>query len=667
MLGMMVVTAKLAAGSPIAPVARVSASHLEDKTRSEERTAMDRYTEAFRQSIEDPTGFWGGAAPGIDWYRQPTVVLDSSNPPFYRWFSDGVLNTCFNAVDRHVRDGRGDQAALIYDSPVTGAGQTLTYRQLLDQVARFAGVLRSLGTEAGDRVVIYMPMIPQAVIAMLACARIGAVHSVVFGGFAAPELAARIDDAAPKVIVSASCGIEISRVLEYMPILDRAIALSSRKPSSCVILQRPQAPAVLTGGRDLDWEQAMADAEPADCVPVAATDPLYILYTSGTTGKPKGVVRDNGGHAVALRWSMQYLYDTNPGEVFWAASDIGWVVGHSYIVYAPLLAGCTSVLYEGKPVGTPDAGAFWRVIAEHRVKTLFTAPTAFRAIKKENPAGDLAREYDLSTLRYLFLAGERLDPETYRWAGELLGIPVIDHWWQTETGWAIAADLMGLDPMPTKPGSPSVPVPGYDVHIVDPATGADVPPGDSGDIVVRLPLPPGCLPTLWGDDQRFIDSYLSTHPGAYLTGDGGYLDSDGYLYVMGRTDDVINVAGHRLSTGEMEEVLASHPAVAECTVIGVNDGLKGQVPRGFVVLKAGIDTDPGVLSAELVQLVRDQIGPVAALRRVDIITGLPKTRSGKILRKTMRGIADGKDEPVPPTIEDVSTLDALRPLLSDSS
>jgi propionyl-CoA synthetase len=452
-----------------------------------------------------------------------------------------------------------------------------------------------------------------------------------------------------------------------MPILDRAIALSSRKPSSCVILQRPQAPAVLTGGRDLDWEQAMADAEPADCVPVAATDPLYILYTSGTTGKPKGVVRDNGGHAVALRWSMQYLYDTNPGEVFWAASDIGWVVGHSYIVYAPLLAGCTSVLYEGKPVGTPDAGAFWRVIAEHRVKTLFTAPTAFRAIKKENPAGDLAREYDLSTLRYLFLAGERLDPETYRWAGELLGIPVIDHWWQTETGWAIAADLMGLDPMPTKPGSPSVPVPGYDVHIVDPATGADVPPGDSGDIVVRLPLPPGCLPTLWGDDQRFIDSYLSTHPGAYLTGDGGYRDSDGYLYVMGRTDDVINVAGHRLSTGEMEEVLASHPAVAECTVIGVNDELKGQIPRGFVVLKAGIDVDPDVLCAELVQLVRDQIGAVAALRRVDIITGLPKTRSGKILRKTMRGIADGKDEPVPPTIEDVSTLDALRPLLSDSS
>jgi propionyl-CoA synthetase len=626
---------------------------------------MGRYTEAFRQSIEDPAGFWGGAAQGIDWYREPAAVLDSSNPPFYRWFSGGVLNTCFNAVDRHVRDGRGDQAALIYDSPVTGTGRTLTYRQLLDQVARFAGVLRGLGTGAGDRVVIYMPMIPEAVVAMLACARIGAVHSVVFGGFAAPELAARIDDAAPKVIVSASCGIEVSRVLEYMPILDRAIALSSRKPLACVILQRPQALATLTQGRDLDWEQAMADAEPAGCVPVAATDPLYILYTSGTTGKPKGVVRDNGGHAVALHWSMKNIYDTDPGEVFWAASDIGWVVGHSYIVYAPLLAGCTSLLYEGKPVGTPDAGAFWRVIAEHGVKTLFTAPTAFRAIKKEDPAGDLARKYDLSTLRNLFLAGERLDPETYRWAGELLGIPVIDHWWQTETGWAIAADLMGLDPMATKPGSPTVPVPGYDVHIVDPSTGADLPPGTNGDIVVRLPLPPGCLPTLWGDDQRFIDSYLSRHPGAYLTGDGGYLDSDGYLYVMGRTDDVINVAGHRLSTGEMEEVLASHPAVAECTVIGVIDELKGQVPRGFVVLKAGIDADPAVLSAELVALVRDQIGPVAALRRVDIITALPKTRSGKILRKTMRGIADGNDEPVPPTIEDASTLEALRPLLRD--
>ncbi len=625
---------------------------------------MGSYAEAFRQSLDDPEGFWGSAVQGIDWYREPTVVLDKSNPPFYRWFADGVLNTCFNAVDRHVRDGRGDQAALIYDSPVTGTCRTITYRELLDQVARFAGVLRGLGTAAGDRVIIYMPMIPEAVIAMLACARIGAVHSVVFGGFAAPELAARIEDAAPTVLVSASCGLEASRVQEYKPILDQAIGLSSHKPPWCVILQRPQAPAALDAGRDVDWEQAMAGAEPADCVPVAATDPLYILYTSGTTAKPKGVVRDNGGHAVALRWSMDSIYDTQPGEVYWAASDIGWVVGHSYIVYAPLLAGCTSVLYEGKPVGTPDAGAFWRVIAEHGVKALFTAPTAFRAIKKEDPEGELTKKYDLTRFRYLFLAGERLDPETYRWARQLLGIPVIDHWWQTETGWAIAADLMGLEPMVTKPGSPTMPVPGYDVHVVDPATGADVPPGTTGEIVVRLPLPPGCLPTLWGDDQRFIDSYLVRYPGAYITGDGGYRDSDGYLFVMGRTDDVINVAGHRLSTGEMEAVLASHPAVAECAVIGVNDQIKGQVPRGFVVLKAGIGTDPSVLSAELVELIRAQIGPVAAVRRVDVVAALPKTRSGKILRRTMRGIADGNDdEPVPSTIDDIGALDALRPIL----
>ncbi len=627
---------------------------------------MGRYAQAFRHSLESPEEFWGSTSHGVDWYRQPTVVLDRSSPPFYRWFADGVLNTCFNTVDRHVRDGRGDQAALIYDSPVTGTCRILTYRQLLDEVARFAGLLRGLGTGAGDRVLIYMPMIPEAVVAMLACARIGAVHSVVFGGFAARELALRIDDATPAVVVSASCGIEAGRVLEYKPILDRAIGLSAHKPGWCVILQRPQAPASLVAGHDLDWEQAMAGAEPAGCVPVAASDPLYILYTSGTTGKPKGVVRDNGGHAVALRWSMDNIYDTRPGEVFWAASDIGWVVGHSYIVYAPLLAGCTTVLYEGKPVGTPDAGAFWRVIAEHQVKSLFTAPTALRAIKKEDPAGKFARQHDLSAFRYLFLAGERLDPETYRWAGELLSVPVIDHWWQTETGWPIAADLMGLDPMATKPGSPTVPVPGYDVHVVDPATGADVPPGTTGDIVIRLPLPPGCLTTLWGDDPRFISSYLDRYPGAYLTGDGGYRDSDGYLYVMGRTDDVINVAGHRLSTGEMEEVLASHPAVAECAVIGVSDELKGQIPRGFVVLKAGIDADPGPLRAELVELIRDQIGAVAALRRVDIIAGLPKTRSGKILRKTMRGIADGNDEPTPATIDDASVLEALRPLLTDT-
>jgi len=624
---------------------------------------MGRYTETFDRSLADPEGFWGEAAKAIDWYREPTVVLDTSNPLFYRWFADGVLNTCFNALDRHVRDGRGDQVALIYDSPVTDTCRTFSYRELLDEVARFGAVLHGLGVGAGDRVIIYMPMITEAVVAMLACARVGAVHSVVFGGFAPHELAVRIDDATPKVVVSASCGIEVSRIVEYAPILDRAIELAAHKPERCVIVQRPQAPAALVAGRDLDWEQAMARAEPVECVPVAATDPLYILYTSGTTARPKGVMRDNGGHAVALRWSMEHIYDTGPGEVFWAASDVGWVVGHSYIVYAPLLAGCTTVLYEGKPVGTPDAGAFWRVIADHKVKALFTAPTAFRAIKKEDPAGALARQLDLSGFRYLFLAGERLDPETYRWAGGLLGIPVIDHWWQTETGWPIAADLMGLEPLPTKPGSPSVPVPGYDVRIVD-ADGAEVGPGETGEIVVRLPLPPGCLPSLWRDDQRFVDSYLSAHPGFYITGDGGYRDADGYLYVMGRIDDVINVAGHRLSTGEMEEILASHPAVAECAVIGVHDSLKGQVPRGFVVLKAGIDDDPAAVSAELVQLIRDQIGPVAALRRVDVVAALPKTRSGKILRKTMRGIADGHEEPVPSTIEDPAVLNALRSVLA---
>jgi propionyl-CoA synthetase len=625
---------------------------------------MGRYAEVFQRSLADPGGFWGEAAREIDWYQAPTEVLDASNAPFYRWFAGGVMNTCFNALDRHVRDGRGGQAALIYDSPVTGTQRTYTYTELLTEVARFAGVLRGLGVTKGDRVIIYLPMIPEALIAMLACARIGAVHSVVFGGFAAAELATRIDDAAPKVVVSASCGIEASRIVAYKPILDRAIDLARHRPERCVILQRPQAVADLIAARDLDWSQAVAEAEPADCVPVAATDPLYILYTSGTTARPKGVVRDNGGHAVALRWSMANIYDTGPGEVFWAASDVGWVVGHSYIVYAPLLAGCTTVLYEGKPVGTPDAGAFWRVIAEHKVKSMFTAPTAFRAIKKEDPEGKLLQEYDLSGFRYLFLAGERLDPETYRWAGQLLGVPVIDHWWQTETGWAIAADPMGLEPLPTKAGSPTVPMPGYDVRILD-VGGAEMEADQTGEIAVRLPLPPGCLPTLWGDDERFVSSYLSQHPGFYTTGDGGYRDRDGYLYVMGRIDDVINVAGHRLSTGQMEAVLASHPAVAECAVIGVNDDLRGQIPRGFVVLKAGVSTDPALVSAELVQLVRDQIGPVAALRRVDVITALPKTRSGKILRKTMRGIADGRDEPVPSTIEDPAVLDTLRPVLID--
>jgi propionyl-CoA synthetase len=626
---------------------------------------MGRYEQEFRRSLADPGQFWRDASELIDWYAEPSVVLDRSNPPFYRWFAGGVLNTCFNAVDRHVRDGRAGQPALIHDSPVTGSRRVLTYQELREEVARFAGVLQGLGVTAGDRVVVYMPMVPEAVVAMLACARIGAVHSVVFGGFAAQELAARVEDARPVAVVSASCGIEGSRVVEYKPILDRAIELSRHKPRWCVVLQRPQAVAPLVAGRDLDWAEQMAAAQPADCVPVAATDPLYILYTSGTTGKPKGVVRDNGGHAVALRWSMEYIYDTQPGEVYWAASDIGWVVGHSYIVYAPLLAGCTTVLYEGKPVGTPDAGAFWRVIEEHKVKTLFTAPTAFRVIKKEDPGGRFARGRDLSSLRYLFLAGERLDPETYRWARDLLGIPVIDHWWQTETGWAIAANPMGLEPMHAKPGSPTAPMPGYDLHVVGPE-GGDVPAGTDGEIVIRLPLPPGCLPTLWGADQRYIDSYLSQHPGSYLTGDGGHLDTDGYLFVMGRTDDVINVAGHRLSTGEMEEVLASHPAVAECAVIGVSDPVKGQVPRGFVVLKSGSTADPPAVRSELIQLVRDQIGPVAALRQVDVVAALPKTRSGKILRKTMRGIADGNDEPVPSTIEDPAALDALRPLLHGS-
>jgi propionyl-CoA synthetase len=623
---------------------------------------MTGYADAFRRSLADPGGFWGDAAAAIDWYSPPAEVLDASGAPFYRWFSGGVLNTCFNAVDRHVSNGRGDQAAIIYDSPVTATCAVITYRELQSEVARLAGALRGLGVGKGDRVVIYMPMVPEAVMAMLACARIGAVHSVVFGGFAAHELAVRIEDAAPRVVMSASCGIEVSRIVAYKPLLDRAIEMSAHKPGHCLILQRPQAAATMVDGRDIDWAHAVAGAEPAGCVPVAATDPLYILYTSGTTGKPKGVVRDNGGHAVALRWSMPNIYDTHPGDTYWAASDIGWVVGHSYIVYAPLLTGCTTVLYEGKPVGTPDAGAFWRVIAEHGVKALFTAPTAFRAIKKEDPGGELARRHDLSPLKYLFLAGERLDPETYRWAGSLLGIPVIDHWWQTETGWPIAADLMGLEPMPTKAGSPTVPVPGFDVRVVD-SSGGLVPAGTTGEIAVRLPLPPGCLTTLWGDDQRFIDSYLSAYPGYFRTSDGGYVDSDGYLYVMGRTDDVINVAGHRLSTGELEEVLASHPDVAECAVIGVRDSLKGQVPRGFVVLKAGVTTDTGTLRSQLIELVRDQVGPVASFKVVDIVPGLPKTRSGKILRKTMRGIADGADEPVPSTIEDPATLDAIRPIL----
>jgi propionyl-CoA synthetase len=623
---------------------------------------MGNYVESWRRSISEPDLFWGEAAGAVDWYTIPSVVLDASVAPFYRWFPDGELNTCFNAVDRHIEHGRGDQTALIYDSPVTGTQAACTYLELRDQVARFAGVLSRLGVAKGDRVVIYMPMIPEAVIAMLACARLGAVHSVVFGGFAPHELAIRIEDARPKVVVSASCGIEVSRVIEYKPMLDRAVEESTHKPDHCVIVQRAQAPATLVEGRDVDWAEGMDQATPVECTPVAATDPLYILYTSGTTGRPKGVVRDNGGHAVALRWSMANIYDAHPGDVFWAASDVGWVVGHSYIVYAPLLTGCTTLLYEGKPVGTPDAGAFWRVIAEHGVKSLFTAPTSFRAIKRDDPEGKLLEGYDLSRFRYLFLAGERLDPETYTWASSLLGVPVIDHWWQTETGWPIAANLMGLDPKPVKPGSPTVPVPGYDVRILDPE-GKEVSPNTTGSIMIRTPLPPGTLTTLWGNDEQFVASYLTRTPGFYLTGDGGYFDDDGYLFVMGRVDDVINVAGHRLSTGEMEEIIAAHPDVAECAVIGVADQLKGQVPRGLVVLKAGVAREPAVISAELVERVRTQLGAVASLRQIDVVTALPKTRSGKILRKTMRAMADGADEPAPSTIEDASVLEALQPIL----
>lgn len=621
---------------------------------------MSGYRDLLRASIDEPEKFWAEAAQAVTWTREPTRILDDTNPPFYRWFADGELNTCANALDRHVDGGRGDQTALIYDSPVTGTKATFTYRDLLDRTARFAGALRGLGVGKGDRVVIYMPMVPEALIAMLACARLGAIHSVVFGGFAAHELAARIDDARPTVVVSASCGIEPSRTVEYKPMLDAAIEMAEHKPSACVILQRDRHHCDLIAGRDHEWTELVADAEPAAPVPVAATDPLYVLYTSGTTGKPKGIVRDNGGHAVALMWSMRNLYDIAPGDVFWTASDVGWVVGHSYIVYGPLLLGATTVLYEGKPVGTPDAGAFWRVAAEHGVKALFTAPTAVRAIKKEDPQGNEIARYDLSSLKYLFQAGERLDPDTYQWSAERLGIPVIDHWWQTETGWAIAGNPMGVEPMPVKPGSATMPMPGYDVKILR-SDGSECAPNEEGAICVKLPLPPGTLPTLWGDDNRYVASYLRAFDGYYLTGDGGYIDDDGYLFVMGRTDDVINVAGHRLSTGSIEAVLAAHPAVAECAVIGVADDLKGQVPRGFVVLKTGADAEG--IETQLVAAVRDTIGAVACLKQVDIVHALPKTRSGKILRKTMRGIAEGRDEPLPSTIEDPAVIDKLQPVL----
>ena len=622
---------------------------------------MTNYQSAYAQSMADPNEFWGNAAKLVKWDKNPKVILDDSNPPLYRWFSDGMLNTCYNALDRHVIDGRADQPAVIHESAITGKSLTLTYAQMLEKVARFAGALRMAGVEKGDRVVIYMPMVPEALIAMLATARLGAVHSVVFGGFAPAELAARIDDAKPKVIVSASCGLEPTRIVEYKPMLDESIQLARHKPDRCIILQREQH-VVELGPTDMDWKDAMAMAEPAECVSVAATDPLYILYTSGTTGKPKGIVRDNGGHAVALTWSMKNVYNIEAGDMWWSASDVGWVVGHSYIVYAPLFAGATTIVFEGKPVGTPDAGTFWRVIEKYGVKGLFTAPTAIRAIRKEDYTGEFIKQTDLSKFENLFLAGERLDPDTYHWATQHLGVPVIDNWWQTETGWPIASNLRGLDPMPIKPGSPSVPIPGYDIKVLD-ETGNELPIGTEGNIAITLPLPPGTLPTLWGDDRRYIDSYLSIFPGMYASGDGGYLDEDGYVYIMGRTDDVINVAGHRLSTGSLEAVVATHELVAECAVIGVADPIKGQIPKAFVVLKSGAQVDAEVLRKEIVALVRKEVGPVAALNEVVIVPGLPKTRSGKVLRKTMRGIADGKQVDVPSTIEDVSILDILRPLL----
>jgi propionyl-CoA synthetase len=622
------------------------------------------YDTVYRRSISDPNGFWGEIAEDIHWDKKWDRVLDDSRKPFYRWFTGGVLNTCYNALDRHVEGGRADQLALVYDSPVTGTVKRFTYAELCQEVARFAGVLRAQGVERGDRVVIYMPMIPEAVVAMLGCARIGAIHSVVFGGFASKELATRIEDAKPKLIVSASCGIEVNRVIEYKPLLDKAIELSAHKPEHCVIVQRPQAQGELKRGRDLDWGELTAKAQPAECVPVAATDPLYVLYTSGTTGQPKGIVRDHGGHAVALKWSMKSVYDVDPGDVYWAASDVGWVVGHSYIVYAPLLQGCTTILYEGKPVGTPDPGAFWRVISEHGVKALFTAPTAFRAIKKEDPKGEHIGRYDLSRFQTLFLAGERCDPDTLLWAREMLERPVIDHWWQTETAWAIAANCMGIEAQPVKPGSATKPVPGYDVQFLD-EEGRAVPDGRIGNIVIRLPLPPGCLPTLWGDDERYRQAYLARYPGYYLTGDAGYRDEDGYVWIMTRTDDVINVAGHRLSTGAMEEILAAHPDVAECAVVGVADELKGQVPLGFVVLKAGVERPHEDIVREVVADVREKLGPVAAFKQALVVARLPKTRSGKILRGTMQKIADGQPHTTPPTIDDPAILGEIAESLQD--
>jgi propionyl-CoA synthetase len=619
---------------------------------------MSLYDQVYASSLSDPDSFWGAAAKDVHWFREPDRVLDDSNAPLYRWFTGGLTNSCYNALDLHIDRGQGERLALIYDSPLAGEIDRITYRELRDRVARFASALVGLGVGYGDRVIVYMPMVPEAVVAMLACARIGAVHSVVFGGFAAPELAKRIADAKPKVIVSASCGLEPGRTIAYKPLLDEAIDLSPVKPAHCVILQRPQLAARLEAPRDIEWNDALRGAQPIGCVAVKATDPLYILYTSGTTGVPKGIVRDNGGHLVALKWSMKNVYGIEPGEVFWAASDIGWVVGHSYIVYGPLFHGCTTILYEGKPVGTPDPGAFWRVIAQHRVAALFTAPTAFRAIKRDDPEGAHIGRYDLSRFRTLFLAGERCDPDTLEWASSKLGVPVIDHWWQTETGWPVGANCVGLGLAPIKPGSCTKPVPGYDIRVLD-ERGQEVSDGAIGNVAIRLPLPPGCLPTLWQNDADYVKAYLSTYPGYYRTADAGFLDEDGYLWIMSRTDDIINVAGHRLSTGAMEEVLASHPDVAECAVVGVADSIKGEVPVGFVVLKSGVARTESEIVDELVLLVRERIGPVAAFKQSVVVKRLPKTRSGKIVRGTIKKIAEGQPYAVPATIDDPVTLDEI--------
>ena len=628
------------------------------------------YHDEYQQSIEQPEIFWRKQAEQIKWYEFPETILSQDEHGFYRWFAGGKLNTSYLALDVHIEEGRGDQLALVYDSPVANMQQKFTYAELQDTVAKFAGCLRNLGVEKGNRVIIYMPMIAEAVIAMLACARLGAVHSVVFGGFAPNELAVRIDDAKPKVLVTGSCGIEFTKIIEYKPLVDKALEVSKFPPENIVVLQRPQAKATMQSGRDHDWNELMSQASPADPVSLDATDPLYILYTSGTTGLPKGVVRDNGGHAVALKYSMKAVYNTDPGDVYWAGSDVGWVVGHSYIVYAPLLHGCTTIVYEGKPVRTPDAGAFWRMIAEHKINTFFTAPTAFRAVKKEDPEAKLLKQYDISSLRTLFLAGERLDPPTYEWLTEILkeapqpGIPVVDHWWQTETGWAICSNPMGIEPQPVKNGSPTFPMPGYNVQVLD-EVGEICIPGETGNIVIRLPLPPSCLPTLWNDDERFKQSYLSQYPGYYLTGDEGIKDEDGYIFVMGRTDDVINVAGHRLSTGEMEELIAGHPAVAECAVTGIDDELRGQVPVGFVVLKDGIEISQDQMQEELIEIIRREIGAVAYFRQSGIVKRLPKTRSGKILRKTIRRLAIETEVLVPPTIDDPKILDEIREVMQE--